>query len=487
MRHFYNPQDQFRKTFHCYLLLLLILPLPLGSNRVWAWSFMAMVTFLVFALRMIGGFRHKISPPKAFVRLRIPVVMLGLWLAYTLLTTLPIPSATVQILSPSVYEIYALSGGGIAPDYIPLSIDAETTMHMFLKSSMYVSIFVLTLLLVTSKERLKLVAMVVVFVGLMESLYGLFNTLSGAEYIFMMKKEAFVGFVTGTFINRNHFAGFLEMVIPVALGLVISGSAAINGGNNWRGKARFIITFIMGQQGRITVYMLVMIAAFLLSASRAGLISFGIAIGIVLLITARFKGKDSREMKITGLIVALALIAGMWLGMGTLPDRLYNSYHHIGPRLIAWENSLAIIKDFPFFGTGAGTYQYIFARYEDGRLLQYYDHAHNDYIELLADQGIVGFCLLAFPILMIITKNIKAFIHRKTAIKRAILFASLVGTFSLLIHSLIDFNFHIPANAAYFYLMLGLGAVAGNMSYRQSATKKPGPITKNRKPYRPGR
>lgn len=471
MKHIHKPQDPFRKTFHSYLLLLLILPLPLGSNRVWAWSFMESLTFLIFAMRMIGGIRYKIDPPKAFYKLRLPIVFLGLWLAYTLLSAIPIPSSAVQILNPSVYEIYALSGGGTAPAYIPLSIDAETTMHMFLKSSMYVSIFVLTLLLVTSRERLKLVAMVIVFVGLMESLYGLFNTLTGTEYIFMMKKEAFVGFVTGTFINRNHFAGFLEMVIPVALGLVISGTAAIGGGNGWRGRARFIITFIMGQQGRITVYMLIMIAAFLLSASRAGLLSFGFAIGIVLLITARYKGGDAREMKITGLIVALALIAGLWLGMGELPDRLYNSYHHIGPRLIAWENSIAIIKDFPFFGTGAGTYQYIFARYEDGRLLQYYDHAHNDYIELLADQGLVGFFLLGFPILIIIVKNIKAFIHRKTAIKRAILFGSLVGTFSLLIHSLIDFNFHIPANAAYFYLLLGLGAVAGNLSRRRVTVK----------------
>jgi O-antigen ligase len=109
-------------------------------------------------------------------------------------------------------------------------------------------------------------------------------------------------------------------------------------------------------------------------------------------------------------------------------------------------------------GTGAGTYEWIFPFYKTQNLGgKIFDHAHNDYLEMLTDQGIVGFILLGSPLLLLFVSILKALKNRRDPLLCGVMFGVICGVSSMLIHAIVDFNFQIPANAAYFWCLLGVG------------------------------
>ena len=93
----------------------------------------------------------------------------------------------------------------------------------------------------------------------------------------------------------------------------------------------------------------------------------------------------------------------------------------------------------------------------------FYEHAHNDYLELIAEQGALGAVLLGGAVFAAMATNMLAFLRRRDLGARAVLFGVNVATVALLIHGLVDFNFHIPANAAYFFVLLGIGIAVSSM------------------------
>ena len=102
--------------------------------------------------------------------------------------------------------------------------------------------------------------------------------------------------------------------------------------------------------------------------------------------------------------------------------------------------------------------------YKDERFGAYfYEHAHNDFLEILIEQGIVGFSLLAAGIILIFVRVVRAFVHRHDPLMRGALFATIAGCVSLMVHGLVDFNLQIPANASYFFVLLGIGVVASEL------------------------
>ena len=164
--------------------------------------------------------------------------------------------------------------------------------------------------------------------------------------------------------------------------------------------------------------------------------------------------------------VVLALIAIFWLGSGQFSEKL-ESEGFSSNRAEQRELSYRIIADSPLIGTGAGTYRWVFPTYKDERFGPYfYEHAHNDFLEILAEQGIIGFSLLAAGITLIFVRVVRAFVRRHDPLMRGALFATIAGCVSLLVHGLVDFNLQIPANASYFFVLLGIGVVASELPAR---------------------
>jgi len=424
---------------------------------------------LLFAAWAVDYLRRPCPLPQAARDSAVPMALMLAWVAFTLFQAAPLPAALAQALSPAAFDLYEYALGPGHGALLSISIDREATLAEFLKGAAYTALFFLTVTLVNSHRRARLLLKTVVFVGLAEAVYGLLNTLTGLEYIWWTPKTAYVGFVTGTFVNRNHFAGHMELLLPLALGLLMAYRGPAPGAG-WKAWLRGLTSLPLEARGRLIIYIVIMFAALLLSGSRGGIVSLLVALTLAFIVLYRAAGgRGGAEIRYAPFVLALVIIAGAWLGLGKLPERVDHMKYHTGGRLLAWEATSAIVKDYPVFGSGAGTFQYIFPLYEAGALVGwgYYDHAHNDYLELLAEQGVAGLALAAAIFLTLLLRIARALARRRDPLMRGLLFASFTGALSLLIHAIIDFNFHIPANAAYFYVILGLGVVGSSLKLSQ--------------------
>jgi O-antigen ligase len=120
-----------------------------------------------------------------------------------------------------------------------------------------------------------------------------------------------------------------------------------------------------------------------------------------------------------------------------------------------------MISDFWLTGVGPGAYQRGFTAYKDSALRPlFYDHAHNDYLQLLGEYGAIGALIMTIIVGVVLVRLIRAFTKRGDIVVRGALFASLTGVTAMMIHSLVEFNFQIPANALYFWVLVGVGIAA---------------------------
>jgi O-antigen ligase len=313
-----------------------------------------------------------------------------------------------------------------------------------------------------SRKRLRALLVLFFVVGFAESLYGLIVYLGGGQ-IGLWDPGHDAGTVSGTYVNQNHFAGLMEMTIPAGMGLLLTGRAPQETGYGPRAALRAMVSTLMGQQGIVLFGLLVMFAALILSTSRGAVGSLAIGVIVAIVVAIMRKGGRAREVRV-GLIAAVLMVFAMlWLGAGQLSGKLESS-GLASNRGDLREVSYRMIADSPVVGTGVGTYRWIFPRYKDQRFGSgFYEHAHNDYLEILGEQGMLGLSLLAVAFALIATQIVKAYRRHHEPLVRGALFAAIAGCTALLVHGFVDFNLQIPANAAYFSALLGIGAAAAGI------------------------
>lgn len=473
------------RLFYALLLLLLWLPLPLGSNRPWAEAIFEVWVATLAWLWVAGYQRNRVSVGKAFNGARIVLLLLIGWLAYVMLQLIPLPAFARQVLSPASLEIYRQAG---ETGWLPLSLHPYATFLFWLKSTAYVVLFALALLLVNNKHRLVMLGYTLVFSAVFQAFYGSIMALSGLEYLFAMKKLEYVGVATGTFVNRNHLAGYLEMVSAIGIGLLIATTSAKENAFTWRQRLRNLIHLALSQKLLLRLMLATMVIALVLTRSRMGNTSFFASMlvaGLIMLAAYRgqvesakemFRRSDTRSavMLIISLMVIDLFIVGTWFGVSKVADRLaQTSLEHDAGRIEVSINTLDLLRDYPITGAGGGSFHLAFARYRGDGITGYYDHAHQDYLEIMADVGVIGIGFLGLVVALSFWAALKALYRRHDSLMRGMAFASIMGIIAMLIHSTVDFNLQIPANAATFMIVLALGWIALNLE-KQSGSNTAG-------------
>jgi O-antigen ligase len=268
------------------------------------------------------------------------------------------------------------------------------------------------------------------------SLYALFAVLQG----FTFSGKLYWLVVTGTsggygsYVNHNHYAGLIELLFPVVL--LCGFSASRTGG------ARILQIFAS----------ILMAASVFLCQSRAGMFAITVEIFVVGLFMAR--NLSFRKILALGLGFCAAIILLLIL---TTPGRVLNriSDTHDPARLLILRDSISMFKAHPILGSGFGTFPVAFPHYRvffDGFTV---NHAHNDYVELLLDTGLVGLAIGVWFLVAVYRQGFRA-IKSQDSPYATIRVAALVACTGLLIHSFADFNLHIPANAALFFVMCAI-------------------------------
>ena len=451
-----------RGLFVSLLLMLAWIPVPIGSNRIWS---MAIFEAGVVSMFGIWALRYAHRPfviPNTVKELRLPLTILCIWLCYPLIQLIPVPAWLGQAVSVESHGLYSELPGLPASGVLYLSLDRSATLSGFLLQCAFVAVFFGVVSMADSRKRLRALLVLFFVVGFAEALYGLIVYLGGGQ-LGLWNPGHDAGTVSGTYVNQNHFAGLMEMTIPAGMGLLLMSRASQETGRGFRAAVRSISSMLLGQRGILLFGLLVMFAALILSTSRGAVGSLAVAVTVAVLIAIIRKGTRARELRVGLIAAVLMVIAVFWLGTGQLSSKLESS-GLASNRGDLRELSYRMIADSPIVGTGVGTYRWVFPRYKDQRFGSgFYEHAHNDYLEILGEQGIVGFSLLAVAFAMIASKIVKAYRQHHEPLVRGALFAAVAGCTALLVHGFVDFNLRIPANAAYFFALLGIGAVAADI------------------------
>ncbi|MGH9685946.1 MAG: O-antigen ligase family protein [Candidatus Acidiferrales bacterium] len=277
------------------------------------------------------------------------------------------------------------------------------------------------------------------------SLFGIAQHFTSGNEIYWMQSFKTDVKPFGPYVNRNDFAGFVELTLPIGLALMI-----------FRGAHKDLFPLL-------TLFTVVPISAAILSSSRGGITSIAFEIAVLLLLAIRWRGasrkrRDSRKLAF-GLIALVALSFIAWVGVGRTIER-FSSLDHpavtFSRRISMARGAVRIFLAHPIKGCGLGALVDVFPLYEtayDGRVV---DHVHNDYLEALAEAGILGgICGLSF--LWLLYREARRNLGGDQGkFSRALHAGAAAAVCGLLLHSFVDFNLHIPANALLFLLQVSI-------------------------------
>ncbi len=365
--------------------------------------------------------------------LEIATVVLFVWWGY-----LVVSHKTGEISwSPVFWPVLAIFLFGLLQYLVPLSVYPYLTKIELLRWTTYLLVIFLSSQAFQTSRQWGHFTWFIVWFGFAVAVFGILQDLTSNGKLYWFRELRYGGTLYGPYVNRNHFAGFMELVIPAGL-----ATLAVRG--------------VRRQQLPLIAFCTALpVSALILSASRAGVVAFGVAL-IILFLLLLLRRVEKRYLLpfLAVLILAGGLVA--WMGADQVIGRfeaVKNPEFTESRRISMMRGASHIFRANPWIGTGLGTTISVYPRFEtlyDGSTV---DHVHNDHLELLAETGIVGgLCWFAF-IATLIRFGLKNLSSRNEPLVQALQIGALVACASLLIHGLVDFNLHIPSNALLFFLL----------------------------------
>ena len=403
------------------------------------------VALLFWIGRPAGESSAPLGPVVRWLALLLP--------AYVAFQLLPLPASVLGILSPERAGLLAGLGPVLAdPTHAAISVLPSATLPHLLRFCAYAVLFLLVAELTRQHSRRPwvLVAPIVAIAGLEAALGVLQSALAGPQ-----------AGARGTYVNRNHFAGLLEMALPFAATYPFVVMSRVRSHQRSSVTPAFPAGIVLSLAALILIGILV-------SLSRMGFLVSVCSLALMAMFAfwrlappgwglSRFKRGIA-----AGLVACLAMAALVILP----PDRLVDRFAALSSseeitadgRLALWAESWDLLKDYPLFGVGLGAYEAAFLKYKKSAPMKSDDYAHNDYLQLLAELGAVGFLLAASLVTALLARAIRVSSRRPAPDHRYLGLACAGSMTALLLHSTVDFNLYIPANGLLFAWVLGVAA-----------------------------
>lgn len=386
---------------HALLILILIFtPIARGAVRIWAFGPVQILTLVALALSALRLF----SPRPEEVRIRrtpvdIPILLFLCLCIVTIFNSMYIHGAIME----------------------------------FTRLVCLAAIFYIVINFMTREEDIKRVLNIVLMASTSIALFGILQYLGIIDRSWWDSSR----FLSSTYVNHNHFAGYLELAIPLAIGMSLAEKN-------------------MGKRSIYVYSFLILSIAFLLSMSRGGWLSLSLSMTFMAFMI--FKRGHSRFVLFMAVLffVTLGIFIFTAMDLGFLLRRVasYREFDFTG-RLEIWKGTINIIKHNWISGTGLGSFMYNFPRYRPPGLNAFINYAHNDYLQVASELGILGLCLMIFIVFKIIRKGLKTHGMAISSFKKWISLSLTAGVLSIAIHGLGDFNLYIPANAILFTVFCG--------------------------------
>ena len=391
--------------------------------------------------------------PLSYRMLLAPAMLIGV----VLLQLCPFPSSWLPIREGKTW------GGG--PHFVRLTIEPFATRVHFLTLLTCIIAFFLAYLVSQNARRKRHLVLAIVALGSFEALYGIAQYLTGWQRIFNYVKKYDLEEATGTYINRNHYAGLLEMVLPLALALALYEFGKHNKKQpETLSKLRRLASRPNLQ--KLTLWLFIaslLFAALIYSRSRMGIISASTSL---LMMFAILLLNKKAGLPLCAAFLILSVSLALWIGAGPIVNRFQGvpEEYARNSRLSIWRDTVSLIRQHPWLGTGFGTFPIAYTAVQTTFLGQFVNHAHNDYLELASDLGIPAVLGLLVCLVWLLARSVQTSRMAKDHYDRFLALGCAGGIVAILLHSLADFNLYIPANCLLFTSILGITAGLGTRS-----------------------
>ncbi|HXW14158.1 MAG TPA: O-antigen ligase family protein [Terriglobia bacterium] len=411
-------------------VMLVAAPLPFGAVYTWAWASITLLTLLVLVLWMVGSIEEG--------RLRIGY-------------------------SPLYVPIALSLALGVVQLSFHLTLTPIATKESVVKLATYFILFFVVIQLFAGSpvETWRRVGLAVLVFGFVFSFLSILQFLWNPNRILGVGHDLATPF--GPYVDRDHYAGLMEMVIPLSASYVLSRPKR----DPLSGLLWFAVT--------------VPVVSLLLTGSRGAFISILVEITILGWILIWRNPLPGRRMRVAAMGLVLVAVTGLffWLVPTFVLSKLgtVNSYvpeASEGSRLGLWRNSLGILRDHPLVGAGMGSFVTVYPAYQTEAQDLITEHSHNDYVEALTETGLLGGGLILAALIMFIPMTFRNLGFQLKLEQGWIQLGAAIACCGLLIHSFVDFNLHIPANATWFAFCAGLASLSSCLIRTPSETARAG-------------
>ncbi|MGQ8365248.1 O-antigen ligase family protein [Glaciecola sp. 1036] len=460
-----NSSDDFLKLpFYFLLAILFLLPIPLGANRPWAWSFFELA---IFALSFLVAWKLR---GNKFAGMHKYVSMLIMWMVFigiAVIQIVSLPDVLVSTLSPQSYEFYAMANA--TSKY--LSIDVGQSTINFIKLLSLFCLLCLILQLINSENRLRLLLLTIVASGTFQAIYGSLEILLGLDSSLIFGLEI-DNRASGSFVYHNHFANFLMLCLAAGVGLIVTALEKEKSSSPKDFMRSFAIS-MLSSKAIIRICLAVMVIGLVMSRSRMGNTAFfaSMAItGLLALVLIRNRSQGLFILVVSMFIIDL-LIVSAYFGLERVKQRLEQTSLDQETRDEIIREAMPIVQDFPWFGTGGGSFYSVFPGYQQSNFSLFYDHAHNDYLQFVIEYGLLGTLILCGITAFALYKSLRAMYKRKNSIFKGVGFASCMAILGMGLHMTVDFPLQGYANACYFVVFIGLAMISNGLKLRMGINK----------------
>ena len=308
----------------------------------------------------------------------------------------------------------------------------------------YLTIYYLVIHTVRTRAQFRQLIYIIIGIAIFLSIFGIFKRFGVNPFPWWEYPELkySADFLSATYGNHNHLAGYMEMAIPLLLGLFLIG---------FRGGKLLLLIFLT----------FLLLTALILSLSRGGWIgSFtGLVFMAIALVTSLYFRNKRLIAALAGGFLAVALVV---LASTPVVERIRTfeqkeEIPNLSARVTVWKGVVEIIQDHPLFGAGPGTFATVFTQYQPPGFASRYFMAHNDYLHFTSELGLPFFAIIVWMII-VLYKNGFQKLKNPSRFVRGITIGAMSGITAILIHSIVDFNLNIPANAILFTVLVALVA-----------------------------
>ena len=451
-------------------VVLVASPLLFGSVYGWAYGLFEILILLASLAWLVF-----VKPDASFYSVgQLGLAFLAAFIIFAGVQLVPFPAAITSFLSPEsakLWNLDFLDPSIMRPkEYLPLTLYPQATASQGFLFLCYFLAICLTLLVVNNAKygkrdaAFRLISMVVL-TGILVAGVGIVQLGIGAKLIYGFFKPLYSSSFMGPYVNRNNFAGYLEMALPLCVALL--GVLSLEQRYLHRGEAsgRMHLSLL------VLASLVIIIVALWISGSRGGAFSAALIMIIqvplvISLVYKRLFGPKSLAL-ILVMVAALAFAANMtdWSKIFPRFEKVFKADLSQNIRLVLAKDVWQMTTKFPLTGSGLGTFSRAYPPFKTIPQQGLYVHAHNDYLEFLAEMGWPGFLMLMGFFAWVLWRGggliFKALKGRRGRdpglVYRALLATGTMGgVSSLLIHGLADFNLRIPANALTFFILCGL-------------------------------